>query len=271
MNQGRTILTHFYNEEYLLPWWIKHHLQYFTNGILIDKGSTDRSVEICRELAPHWRIVRSQLYEFDAFLTDHEVMTYEQQVTGWKMCLTATEFFVPTYPVEQIEAFLNRHGKRGFQCTGVTVVDENPIVEPTYDQSLIKQKHFGLNGNKASAELRQKFGDPKFGMYVNRFYHNLPAGMYYTGRHSASHPDYHLRIENAAYVFKYQYAPWGPSGRQRKTQFKATIPTDWRLQAQGIHHTRSATEYDAEREMYLPHIYDLSEDSAQLRAYISQI
>ena len=38
----------FYNEEYLLPWWLAHHTKLFDHGILINKGSTDRSVEICK-------------------------------------------------------------------------------------------------------------------------------------------------------------------------------------------------------------------------------
>ena len=43
-----TVISHFYNEEYLLPWWLAHHTKLFDHGILINKGSTDRSVEICK-------------------------------------------------------------------------------------------------------------------------------------------------------------------------------------------------------------------------------
>ncbi|MBJ3789276.1 glycosyltransferase family 2 protein, partial [Bacillus sp. OA1] len=44
----KTIISHFYNEEYLLPWWLMHHTKIFDHGILINRGSTDRSVEICK-------------------------------------------------------------------------------------------------------------------------------------------------------------------------------------------------------------------------------
>jgi len=81
----RTVICHFYNEEYLLPWWLKHHLSLFDYGILIDHGSTDRSADICRELAPHWRLVRSRLSHFDAYLTDLEVMNYEQEMVELKI------------------------------------------------------------------------------------------------------------------------------------------------------------------------------------------
>ena len=74
----RTVICHFFNEAYLLPWWLPHHIPMFDHGIMIDHGSTDESVEIVQRLAPHWRIVRSRLTMFDAFLTDQEVMSYEQ-------------------------------------------------------------------------------------------------------------------------------------------------------------------------------------------------
>ena len=53
----------FYNEEYLLPWWLMHHTKIFDHGILINRGSTDRSVEICKLLAPTGK------YEIQDFLS----------------------------------------------------------------------------------------------------------------------------------------------------------------------------------------------------------
>ena len=40
------------------------------HGILINRGSTDRSVEICKLFAPHWEIRDSKVLEFDAVLVD---------------------------------------------------------------------------------------------------------------------------------------------------------------------------------------------------------
>ncbi|WP_162177859.1 glycosyltransferase family 2 protein, partial [Bacillus gaemokensis] len=87
-----TLISHFYNEEYLLPWWLMHHTKLFDHGILINRGSTDRSVEICRQFAPHWEVRNSKVPEFDAILVDQEVMEIETEVTGWKMVLNTTEF-----------------------------------------------------------------------------------------------------------------------------------------------------------------------------------
>jgi FkbM family methyltransferase len=38
-----TLIGHFRNEEYLLPWWLRHHVPMFDHGVLIDYSSTDAS------------------------------------------------------------------------------------------------------------------------------------------------------------------------------------------------------------------------------------
>lgn len=45
------LISHFYNEEYLPPWWFMHHNHLFDYGILINRGSTDQSEEIYRQYA----------------------------------------------------------------------------------------------------------------------------------------------------------------------------------------------------------------------------
>ena len=90
----KTIITHFYNEEHLLPWWLNHHKKYFDFGVLIDYGSTDRSVEICKQICPNWQVLPSGNQYFDAAQCDYEVMFIERQITGWRIVLTITEFLV---------------------------------------------------------------------------------------------------------------------------------------------------------------------------------
>ena len=55
-----TVISHFFNEEYLLPFWLEHHSKIFDHGIMIDYCSTDRSVEIIRKFCPSWTIVKTQ-------------------------------------------------------------------------------------------------------------------------------------------------------------------------------------------------------------------
>ena len=55
-----------------------HHTKIFDHGILINRGSTDRSVEICKLFAPHWEVRDSRFLEFDPTNTDIEVMEIER-------------------------------------------------------------------------------------------------------------------------------------------------------------------------------------------------
>lgn len=90
----KTILTHFYNEEYLLPWWLEHHKKIFDFGVLIDYHSTDRSVEIIKDICPNWQIFTSRNNFFDAYECDSEIMFYEHQLPGYRIVLTVTEFLL---------------------------------------------------------------------------------------------------------------------------------------------------------------------------------
>ena len=96
----KTIISHFFNEEYLLPFWLEHHSSIFEHGIMIDYCSTDRSVEIIRTRCPTWTIVNTKNVlngkpNFDAILVDEEVSELEKTINGFKICLNTTEFFMP--------------------------------------------------------------------------------------------------------------------------------------------------------------------------------
>ena len=89
------LISHVYNESYLLPSWIKHHREMFDSAIIIDYASTDETIEVIKKFAPStWRVVRSRNSEFDAGECDREVMEFEKSLTGWKIALNTTEFLV---------------------------------------------------------------------------------------------------------------------------------------------------------------------------------
>lgn len=90
----KTIISHFYNEEYLLPLWLNHHKQFFDDGLMIDYNSTDRSCEIIKEICPNWKIVKTKNEWFSAVDIDREVMEYEANIEGWRIVLNTTEFII---------------------------------------------------------------------------------------------------------------------------------------------------------------------------------
>ncbi len=231
----RTVICHFFNEEYLLPWWLKHHLSLFDHGVMIDHGSTDSSPEIVRELAPHWRLVRSRLTYFNAYLTDFEVMGFELELPGWKMALNVTEFLMPTVPLETIERELLNRGRAGCAASGILIVDDKPQILPTINQSLPVQKHWGIDDNaNLSLEGRVARGLPPE-PFRNRFYHCSDVGMYYPGRHRSFHPDSLYRLLDLM-VFYFGHAPWNENLLLRKTQIATKIDPQDLNRGWGDHH-----------------------------------
>lgn len=239
----RTVISHFFNEEYLLPWWLRHHLNMFDHGIMIDHGSTDNSADICRQLAPHWRLVRSRLNKFDAWLNDFEVMTYELEVSGWKIALNTTEFLLANPGLDHIEHYLQERGKSGIAATGFTMIDKAPAILPASGTSLLQQKPWAVEDNRYRWRwMRKVSGYPKE-LLRNRFYHCLPNGMYQTGRHASQHSDWKQRTPNLM-VLHYGYSPWNDFFLRRKLQIAAKVPESDRIRGLGQQHLRNASEWD---------------------------
>ncbi len=235
----RTVITHFFNEAYLLPWWLEHHVKMFNHGILIDHGSTDESADICRQLAPHWRLVKSRLTEFDAWLTDFEVMNYEIELTGWKIALNTTEFLIANPGLDELERSLAADGRMGIAASGMTMIDKEPERSPVRGQSLVMQKPWAVDDNRFGKLrwLRQALGHPKTPQR-NRFYHSLPTGMYPPGRHRSFHRDWQTRTPNLM-VLHYGYAPWNEEFIGRKMQIADKIPAQDRKHGMGFQHLRN--------------------------------
>jgi len=95
----KTIISHIYNEEYLLPWWLDHHKKFFDHGIMIDYHSTDSSKKIIQDICPNWEIVETKNEYFDSAVIDREVEHYEKKIDGWRICLNTTEFLVGDYSI----------------------------------------------------------------------------------------------------------------------------------------------------------------------------
>ena len=92
----KTVLSHIYNEEYLLPLWLNHHKKHFDHGIIIDYNSTDHSVEIIREICPTWEVHTSKNRDFDARLCDAEIITPKSAFDSATRCAIAGVGNTPT-------------------------------------------------------------------------------------------------------------------------------------------------------------------------------
>ncbi|MEI4649455.1 glycosyltransferase family 2 protein [Bacillus cereus] len=209
-----TLISHFYNEEYLLPWWLMHHKQIFNHGILINRGSTDRSVEMCRIFAPDWEVRTSKVPEFDAEQVDNEVMDIESAVQGWKMTLNTTEFLCCQNKTSFFNS-LNELQKRMYAIRMILMVDplNNNYSNPRYSVPLVKQRFHGYFPY-----------DPHLGKSW-RLIHNHKKGHYTPGRHSSAYP---FELYNLpALVLKFYFSPWNNRLKKRKLQIAPTLSPRW--------------------------------------------
>jgi len=241
----RTVICHFYNEAYLLPWWLNHHKKIFDHGIMINHKSTDLSVEIIKSITPNWDIFETQLSEFDAFMTDLEVMNYEKDVKGFKIALNVTEFLMSTIPMEEIDRALLATGRVGCVTSGIICVDHNPAVSPLYERPLQVQKHWGYDDNLIFDQtIRIENGQTLF-PFRNRFYHSDKVGMYHPGRHFSWHQDSTFRVGELM-VFHFGYAPWNQHFLKRKLQIKEKTTSGDLKRKWGSQHLLSSEELDVE-------------------------
>jgi len=219
----RTIITHFYNEEYLLPRWLEHHKKYFNDGVLIDYGSTDRSVEICREICPTWQVFPSGYQYFDAEDCDREVMFYERQIPGWRIALTVTEFLMAKDPV----SFMPEIGARmQWLIPGIRFTKWDPDGTLDPNKPLWEQISTGVsyhtNIRAHSCRSLHNFND------IN--YRNADGGGVAAGRHFL-YPN-----TDDILIFHYAHAIVGEPMLKRRLQIQTKISTHDRDAELGKHH-----------------------------------
>lgn len=211
------LISHFYNEEFLLPFWIKHHLPMFDEAVLIDYGSTDMSVEIIRTLAPHWQIRQTRNRYFEEPGIGEEVMDIEQEFSGWKLCLNTTEFLFH----EDIREYclrLEEIGKSFIRTNGVIMVDkpeDRAKCDP--DVPLCVQKTWGYmeedviwkpSTTRMAARSR------------SRLLHCYPKGFYTRGRHGNLLTG---EIDEQLYLCWFGWSPFDyVRGRKKQIQHKAS-------------------------------------------------
>ena len=189
-NKVKTLLiTHFYNEEFLLPYWIMHHAPMFDEVVLINYDSTDKSLEIIKNLAPsHWKVITSRNRYFSATAVDVEVRDIEKTYPNemFKIALTVTEFLV--WP--GMKSWLAENNSNVFKVHASNIAGDDNL-KLVADLPLIRQRAQYTN----------------FGQDYSRFIHrgHQSNNFYVVGRHKIN-TNYQSVPE--AIIFKYCYSPW---------------------------------------------------------------
>jgi len=205
----KTVICHFYNEEHLLPWWLTHHKNIFDHGIMIDYYSTDRSMEIIREICPTWEIRYTRNKYFDSIPIDEEVMRIERMLGGWRMALNVTEFLYGNIDhlielPDPTQYFIGNYVfvDMGDPESGQTVLDHN---YPLHQQRYWGYDTFDNTGADKGGVMRR----------VNRSIHNYPVE-YKGGRHWSG-KDYPKSFDDLV-IFYYGHADAGAASIKRKSQ-----------------------------------------------------
>ena len=243
----KTILCHFYNEEYMLPWFLNHHKQIFDHGIMIDYHSTDRSREIIKELCPTWDIVTSRNPNFQADEVDNEVYDIESTIEGWRICLNVTELLVGDYSI------IDNNPNQQLLIPTMFFVDCDRDREVTTDLPIYKQKTDGFS-------FRQ--GPSKFSIRGSRSLHNMQVQYDMTGRH------FYTYTTEKLVIFYYGWCPFNKQLLDRKLQIQTQIPLYDRQRNWGFHHitNEETLTYRLENE-FIPQSISIKEEIEQ---YVKQ-
>jgi hypothetical protein len=254
-----TVIAHFRNEATLLPWWLKHHLQMFDHGILIDHNSTDESRKVCAELAPSWEVRPTKLHNFDAIDTDFEVMTIETSITGWKVALTISEFLIARDLRGRLRA-AETSGAMAIRSKGVVMVDRQQDMDLSPDLPLIEQRYFGYV--EEGWRLSYAAGKRTRRAGRRRMIHRYPQGGYLPGRHDT----FRYVDEQAADIFTlwYAYSPWVDWFKQRKMGFATQVSSEDKKAGRGLHHSRDEATLNAVHQKLRRVSYDLRPTLARI-------
>lgn len=206
----KTIISHFYNEEYLLPMWLRHHKQFFDEGIMIDYNSTDRSCEIIKEICPNWKIVKTKNEWFSAEDIDREVMEYENNIDGWRIALNTTEFILGNFSLlNEVKSPLQ------LLIQSYTVLDIDRIdidtTIPFFDNDI-------------------KYIIPEERLRRSRSLHNFKGNIYPIGRH-------YEQLNNFEFIiFHFKYFPMNKQMIDRMLQIQHKCSPIDKQMGRGVEH-----------------------------------
>jgi hypothetical protein len=234
----KTILCHFYNEEWMLPWFLNHHKQIFDHGVMIDYHSTDRSREIIKEICPTWDIVTSRNTDFQADNIDTEVNDIERDIEGWKICLNVTEQLIGDYRV------MSDNGPGEIYIPSIFMVDveyRDRVANP--DFPLYEQYYHGFSFRDSDRDFLERRSRRLHSTMVP-YPTNSTIECMAPGRHYNMYSDVDLAI------LYYGWCPFDQGQLARKLQIQTQIPLIDRQLNRGFHHitNKETLTYRLEKE-----------------------
>ena len=216
MSSKTTLITHIFNEEYLLPFWLNHHKDMFDDIIIIDYNSTDKSIEICKSICPDCKILKTMNEYFGAEEIDAEVMSIEEGVEGIKMVLNTTEFLFCETSVKDV--FIDNVNPMSYAIDTVSPYSVN-----TYNITTLHDLFKNMFNDDVVYHRDRLF----------RQLHNFPNGNYHIGRHNT----YNVSTStDKVHLVWFGYYPMNKKILERKLQIQKNIPQKDKDRHLGHHH-----------------------------------
>ena len=221
-----TLISHIYNEEYLLPSWLEHHKKMVDDIVIVDYNSTDRSLEICNRY--NCKILQSKNKMFQADLIDEEIMKLEETIEGIKIVLNTTEFLFTTIPIKHL--FIN-------ESSAFTITSYVPYSKQMYDIN----NYYVIMNNLLDDDVKFHNGTKGFHFKGNtdvnfrghRSIHNYSNGNYHLGRHNTYHPSTHT---DKLFIMWFGYFPLNEYLINRKLQIKNKMTENDKILCRGYQH-----------------------------------
>lgn len=219
-----TLLCHFYNEEYLLPWWLNHHKLIFDHGIMINYNSTDSSVDLIKSICPSWDIVNSRNTEFKVTAIDDEIYDIEAGIVGPRIVLNVTEFIYGNFNL--LKKIGQTDGPENLIIPVGIPVEKQYGIEYDYNKHLLLQiPWWGVDSTKPAAQYRRC-----------RLAHDKHQ-RYPFGRH------FHDRNTEELMIYWHGYSPLNDRAIERKLQISPRIPQSDLAANMGLEHKRNKEEW----------------------------
>lgn len=255
------LITHFYNEEFMLPYWIQHHAPMFDHVVLINYNTTDKSVDIIRQTAPAgWKVVSAaNPNSFGAIAVDADVMKVEREHPNyWHIALTCTEFLVhPDFRASMARIDPKTGERAVIRFRGLWMVgDEDSPLTP-----------FGSLPMQRSVFTDNYVGGNCWGHLscpINRFMHTglnqspytgQPGTYHYGGGRHGLYTKEVIKYVDTGVIMKYLWTPW-PEQKKRKMQVGARVPQSDRAAGMGGHHIANMDaariELERNRDLKIP-------------------
>lgn len=233
------LLSHFFNEEILLPFWIRHHSCMFDMVILIDCGSTDRSLEIIRDEAPRsWKVVSTRNKVLSAHLIDEEVKDFEKMnPDAWKIAMSTSDFLVYPNLRELLAETEHTSDVMALRFRSLLMVGDDSIPFQRFTSLLSQRSQY------ASNIAYQKIQDTI--IPYSRYVHRYPYAGYTDSR--CSNTDDVWKWASVGFIAEYQYSPWPQLMKRESGIFIRTASNDLTIETR-IEHKVNIEELKQNRE-----------------------